>query len=279
MPLIWRTRTRTYDLDATAPLVMGILNVTPDSFSDGGDHNAPEAAIAWAEGMKGLADIVDVGGESTRPGFGETAVTLEMELERVLPVVTELARRGVSVSVDTSKAGVMRAAAEAGAEILNDIRGFEQPGALETAAESGCGLVIMDRTQLDPEADAVDAVRRYLEGRTEAFLKAGVDASRICWDPGVGFGKTYEQNLDLWAAIECFADSGFPVMTAISRKSMIGLSTGIEKPKDRVDASVAGALLAASAGSHVLRVHDVRATADACAMLRVWRRTRARLGL
>lgn len=256
MPLIWRTRTRTYDLDATAPLVMGILNVTPDSFSDGGDHNAPEAAIAWAEGMKGLADIVDVGGESTRPGFGETAVTLEMELERVLPVVTELARRGVSVSVDTSKTGVMRA-----------------------AAESGCGLVIMDRTQLDPEADAVDAVRRYLEGRTEAFLKLGVDPSRICWDPGVCFGKTYEQNLDLWAAIERFADSGFPVMTAISRKSMIGLLTGIEKPKDRVDASVAGALLAASAGSHVLRVHDVRATADACAMLRVWRRTRARLGL
>ena len=279
MPLIWRTRTRTYDLDAAAPLVMGILNVTPDSFSDGGEHNSLEAALAWAESMKGSADIVDVGGESTRPGFGETAVTLEMELERVMPVVTELSRRGVSVSVDTSKAAVMRAAAEAGAEILNDIRGFEQPGALETAAESGCGLVIMDRTQLKPETDAVDAVRRYLERRTEAFLKAGVDASRICWDPGVGFGKTYEQNLDIWAAIERFADSGFPVMTAISRKSMIGLSTGIGDPKDRVDASVAGALLAASAGSHVLRVHDVRATAEACTMLRVWRRTRTRLGL
>lgn len=279
MPLIWRTRTRTYDLDAAAPLVMGILNVTPDSFSDGGEHNSLEAALAWAESMKGSADIVDVGGESTRPGFGETTVTLEMELERVMPVVTELSRRGVSVSVDTSKAAVMRAAAEAGAEILNDIRGFEQPGALETAAESGCGLVIMDRTQLEPETDAVDAVRRYLERRTEAFLKAGVDASRICWDPGVGFGKTYEQNLDIWAAIERFADSGFPVMTAISRKSMIGLSTGIGDPKDRVDASVAGALLAASAGSHVLRVHDVRATAEACTMLRVWRRTRTRLGL
>lgn len=279
MPLIWRTRTRTYDLDAAAPLVMGILNVTPDSFSDGGEHNSLEAALAWAESMKGSADIVDVGGESTRPGFSETAVTLEMELERVMPVVTELSRRGVSVSVDTSKAAVMRAAAEAGAEILNDIRGFEQPGALETAAESGCGLVIMDRTQLEPETDAVDAVRRYLERRTEAFLKAGVDASRICWDPGVGFGKTYEQNLDIWAAIERFADSGFPVMTAISRKSMIGLSTGIGDPKDRVDASVAGALLAASAGSHVLRVHDVRATAEACTMLRVWRRTRTRLGL
>lgn len=269
---VWRCADRLFDLEER-PLIMGILNVTPDSFSDGGEHNTPEAALLHARRMRDEgADIIDVGGESTRPGFDEFGVSLEEERRRVLPVVRALADEGFCVSVDTSKPEIMTEAAALGAAVLNDIRGFERPGALEAAARTNCGLVVMHRKAEPRYDDLVREVTAYLEERTARLLALGVTPDRVCWDPGFGFGKTPDGNFMLLRETASFAERGYPFMTALSRKSSIGLATHQEKPTDRVAGSVAGALFGASHGSAVLRVHDVRETADALAVWRAARR-------
>lgn len=259
----WRCAGELVDLER--PVVMGILNVTPDSFSDGGEHDTPEAAIAWARRMRNDgAAIIDVGGESTRPRAAP--VPLEEERRRVMPVVRALAAEGMTVSVDTSRPEIMREAAEAGAAILNDVRGFELPGAIEAAAATRCGLVVMHGRRPVAE-DVVTEVERYLRTRQQALEALGVTADRICWDPGYGFGKSLEENLELLAATPRFAASGQPLMTAVSRKGSLGRLIGREGTHERVTASVSAALLAAEAGALVLRVHDVRETMDALAVL------------
>lgn len=248
---------------------MGILNVTPDSFSDGGTHNTFEAAVTHARRLRAEgAHIIDVGGESTRPGFDEFGVSLEEERRRVLPVVKALVAEGFCVSVDTSKPEMMTDVAQLGAAILNDIRGFERPGALEAAAATNCGLVVMHRKAEAVYEDVVSEVIAYLEGRTAKLAELGVTADRICWDPGFGFGKTPDGNFALLSATASFVERGYPFMTALSRKSSIGLATGRTHPTDRVAGSVAGALFGVAHGSCVVRVHDVRETVDALA---VWR--------
>src|SRR5690606_19038598 len=254
--------------------VMGIVNVTPDSFSDGGAHHTAQAAVAHglqlaAEG----ADILDVGGESTRPGAGD--VPLEEELRRVVPVVERLAREtGLPVSVDTSKPEVMRAAAQAGAGMINDVYALRRDGALEAAAALGVPVVLMHMLgeprsmQDDPRYDDVVAeVHRFLAERIFAAEMAGIDKKRIAVDPGFGFGKTLDHNLALLAQLERFGELGVPVMAGLSRKRGIGTLTGREDPRERVHGSVAAALVAAQRGARLLRVHDVAATVDA---LKVW---------
>ena len=262
-----------YELSFDRPRIMGVLNVTPDSFSDGGEHFDADAAIEYGLAMLDAgADIIDVGGESTRPGFDEFGVSLEEERRRVLPVVRALADKGFCVSVDTSKPEIMTEAAALGAAVLNDIRGFERPGALEAAAGTNCGLVVMHRKAEPRYDDLVGEVTAYLEERTARLLALGVSPERICWDPGFGFGKTPDGNFTLLRETASFAERGYPFMTALSRKSSIGLAAHQEKPTDRVAGSVAGALFGASHGSAVLRVHDVRETADALAVWRAARR-------
>ncbi len=262
-------------LDLARPLVMGILNVTPDSFSDGGEHDSPEAALDWALRMREEgADVIDVGGEATRPHA--SPVPLDEERRRVIPVVRMLAREGLVISVDTSRPEIMREAAAEGAAILNDVRGFELSGAAQAAAETDCGLVVMHKGR-PASGDAALEVLDYLERRALALEGLGVARERICIDPGYGFGKTVEQNFELLAATPALAASGRPVMTAISRKSSLGRVTGRDEPLDRITASVAGALLAARAGARVLRVHDVRETVDALAVLGAFRAAEGRL--
>ncbi len=265
---LWRCGPFDFDL-RDEPVIMGILNVTPDSFSDGGEHNALPDALAWAEKMRGDgARIIDVGGESTRPGA--TEVPLEEERSRVIPVVKALAKEGFCVSVDTSRPEIMLEAAEAGAAILNDVRAFERPGALEAAASTKLGLVIMHQGPFDPEKDVVEDAFRYLGRREEALLAAGVESERIAWDPDFGFGKTLEQNFEVLAASGRFLASGRPLLAALSRKGSLGRITGRKNPHERAAASVAGALLAAERGARILRVHDVRETSDALAVLKAF---------
>lgn len=263
----WQCGERRFALDH--PLVMGILNVTPDSFSDGGEHNRREDAVAW--GLKLVrdgADIVDIGGESTRPGAA--AVSEAEELERVVPVVEALAREGVAVSVDTSRVLVMRESVKAGACILNDVRGFELPGAIDAAAETAAGLIVMhgwEAAQRDRktvgEGSLVGSVEAYLKARQSLLESRGVAADRICWDPGFGFGKTHWQNFELLAETSRFVASGQPFLMALSRKSSLGEATGVSRAADRVSASVAGALLAIERGAQLVRVHDVAETLQA----------------
>ena len=269
----WHCGERRFDL--SRPLVMGILNVTPDSFSDGGLFADPGRALRRGlEMVSEGAAIVDVGGESTRPGA--EAVPEEEELRRVVPVVEALAARGVAVSVDTSRASVMRAALAAGACILNDVRAFSLPGALEAARQSAAGLVIMHGWQAakDDAADGLpvtERIIRYLKARQRALEAAGVAGERICWDPGFGFGKDTAENFALLAATAEFAACGQPLMMALSRKRSLGEVTGVGEASRRVSASVAGALLAAERGADVVRVHDVRETVQAMAVLQAVR--------
>lgn len=266
---LWRCADTVFEFDGRHPLIMGILNVTPDSFSDGGTHNRPEEAVRWAHAMKEAgAHIIDVGGESTRPGFNETGVTLEEERRRVLPVVEVLAKEGFIVSVDTSKPEIMTESATLGAKILNDIRGFEMPGAEEAAARTACGLVVMHRSHTTDYDDVVTDVENYLRARQAKLEALGVSADRICWDPGFGFGKTVEQNFRLLGATDRFVASGQPYLMGLSRKSSIGAATSQSVPRNRVAGSVAGALIAVQKGAQIVRVHDCRETADAIA---VWR--------
>ena len=256
------------------PRVMGIVNVTPDSFSDGGAHFDAGAAIAHglalaAEG----ADILDVGGESTRPGA--QAVSVEEELRRTIPVVEALSRQlAIPVGIDTSKPEVMRAAVAAGAGMINDVFALRRDGALDAAAALGVPVVLMHMQgeprgmQANPEYDdVVGEVHRFLAERVFAAEMAGIPRKRIVVDPGFGFGKTREHNLQLLAQLQRFTELGVPVLAGLSRKKTIGELTGRDDPRDRVHGSVAAHLVAAQRGAMLLRVHDVAATVDA---LKVW---------
>lgn len=253
---------------------MGVLNVTPDSFSDGGAHEGLEAAVAHAERMvEEGALIIDVGGESTRPGAAP--VTEEEELSRVLEVVRELAVRGVCTSIDTRHASVARACVEAGAAVINDVSGFRDPAMIELAASCDAGLVVM-HMQGDPATmqdapaydDVVADVRDYLRDQAATLEAAGVDRARICVDPGPGFGKTYSQTKDVVRNFQEFVRLGYPVMCAVSRKSFVGRMYGIDEPAARDEASAAEALLACELGCSVVRAHNVAATVAKLADLR-----------
>ena len=232
--MIWRCAT--YEFDTRMPIVMGILNVTPDSFSDGGQHDGFDAALAHAERMaEEGARIIDVGGESTRPGAAP--VSVDEELARVLPVVRALAQRDVCVSIDTRHAEVARACLEAGAAIVNDVSGFRDPAMVDAVRDSDCGLVVM-HMQGDPSTmqnapsydDVVADVREWLRDRAAALEAAGVAHDRICIDPGPGFGKTPSQTLELVRNFQEFVRLGYPVMVAVSRKSFLGWAYGIDEP-------------------------------------------------
>jgi dihydropteroate synthase len=263
-------RARHHEIDVSVPCVMGILNVTADSFYDGGRLDR-DAALAHARRM--LADgakIIDVGGESTRPGAAPVAEA--DELARVVPIVLALADDGACVSIDTTKPAVMRAALAEGASMLNDVRALQAPGALSIAAESGAGVCLM-HMQGDPQtmqrapayANVVGEVASFLRRRAEACEDAGVGADRIVLDPGFGFGKSIAHNLDLLRALDSITRLGYPVLAGLSRKSMLGAITGREAG-ERLAASIAGALAAAVRGARILRVHDVRETVDALAV-------------
>lgn len=254
-------------------LVMGILNVTPDSFSDGGRFQSLEFAVSRAEEMiaEGV-DMIDIGGESTRPGA--PAVPLAQELERVIPVLYALRDMGKPLSVDTYKPEVMREALLAGADMINDVNGFRAPGALEAVAQGDCGLCVMHMQgqphdmQRDPHyVDVVNEVISFLQERVDAMLAAGIERDRICVDPGFGFGKTAEHNFALLQQIGKIREAlDLPVLAGLSRKSMIGAATG--KPvEQRLAGNLAGALAAVAQGARIVRVHDVVETVDA---LKVW---------
>ena len=254
--------------------VMGIVNVTPDSFSDGGEHATLEAAVG--HGMRLAeegADILDIGGESTRPGADEVGV--DEELRRVVPVIERLARQtDVPISIDTSKPEVMRAAIAAGAGMINDVYALRREGALDAAAELGVPVVLM-HMQGEPRSmqaapqygDVVAEVHRFLAERIFATEMAGLAKKKIIVDPGFGFGKNREHNLMLLAQLERFAELGVPLLAGLSRKKTIGDITGREAARDRVFGSVAAHVIAAQRGAKLVRVHDVAATVDA---LKVW---------
>ena len=253
---------------------MGILNVTPDSFSDGGRYGTLEFAISRAEAMASSGvDLIDIGGESTRPG--SPSVPVEEELRRVMPAVYALQGLGKALSVDTCKPQVMREAIIAGADMINDINGFRAPGAIEAVKDSDCGLCIMHMqgTPQDMQAQPVyqDVVREvidFLRERVDALLAAGIERERICVDPGLGFGKSVEHNYALLrATARIEQELGLPVLIGLSRKSMIGAVTG-RPVEERLSGSIAGALAAVAHGAKIVRVHDVAETVDA---LKVWR--------
>lgn len=254
--------------------VMGIVNVTPDSFSDGGEHATTDAAIAHGLRLaEEGADLLDIGGESTRPGAQD--VSLEEELRRVIPVIEGLVRATtLPISIDTSKPEVMRAAIAAGAGMINDVYGLRREGALDAAASLNVPVVLMHmlgepRSMQDtPKYDDVVAdVHRFLAERIFAAEMAGIPKARIVVDPGFGFGKHRDDNLALLAQLDRIAELGVPVLAGLSRKRTIGDLTGREDPHDRVSGSVAAHLIAAQRGAKIVRVHDVAATVDA---LKVW---------
>lgn len=256
-------------LSLATPQVMGILNVTPDSFSDGGTHNTPAKALEHARKMIAEgATIIDIGGESTRPGAAK--VSPEQEAERVIPVVAAIARESdVWISVDTSKALVIREAANAGAHILNDIRSFSEPGALQAAAQSGLPVCVM-HMQGEPRTmqqaphyqNVVREVYTYLEAQVARCVAAGIEKNHIILDPGFGFGKTLAHNYQLLDKLDLFHNLGLPVLAGMSRKSMIGQLMDIP-PDERVAGSVACAVIAAMKGAQIIRVHDVKETVQA----------------
>lgn len=252
---------------------MGILNVTPDSFSDGGQFHSIDLALSRAEQMiADGVDIIDIGGESSRPGA--EPLPLEEELRRVMPVVYALRDCGKPLSIDTYKPEVMREALHAGADMINDINGFRAEGALSAVNQSDCALCIMHMQkdpltmQLSPEyQDVMRDVTLFLHERVAAMDEAGVDSSRICVDPGFGFGKTVEHNLALLRNMERISEeTGVPVLAGVSRKSMIGTITG-RPVEQRLAGSLAAALAAVAHGAAIIRVHDVAETVDA---LKVW---------
>lgn len=263
-----------YSFDSRMPVVMGILNVTPDSFSDGGQHNDFESALAHAHAMlEAGAKIIDVGGESTRPG--SAAVSVEEELSRTVDVVRALAEEGVCVSIDTRHAEVARACVEAGAAIINDVSGFRDPAMVEVAASCDAGCVIMHMKgepatmQENPTYDDVVAeVKEYLAAQAAMLEAAGVSRERICLDPGPGFGKTPSQTLELMRNFHEFSRLGYPTMCAVSRKRYIGEAYGIADAEERDVASAAEALMACELGASVVRAHNVEETMKSLADLR-----------
>lgn len=273
---VWQCGRFSYSLER--PLVMGILNATADSFSDGGRFLARDAALHHAEQMLAAGvDIIDIGGESTRPGA--PALPLDEELERVIPLVDELRDAGIAISIDTYKPEVMAEALAHGADMINDIWGLRRPGAIDAVARSNCGLCVMhmigdpQTMQSDPATaydDVVSDVERFLSERIAALEAAGISRVRISVDPGFGFGKTVDQNYALLAHLPDTAPAGVPVLAGMSRKSMLGAV--INKPaNERLAASVAAAVLAVERGASIVRVHDVAETVDA---LKVWSATR-----
>lgn len=263
-----------FDFDTSTPLIMGIVNVTPDSFSDGGEYFDTEAAVARGVELAAQgAAIIDVGGESTRPG--SDPVDPETEWERIGGVIAALAERELCVSVDTRHAEVAARALEAGASIINDVSGFRDPAMVAVAQRSGCGCVVMHmagepKTMQENPAytDVVAEVRDYLRDRAAALEAAGIDHSRICIDPGPGFGKTPKQTIELMRNLHELVHLGYPVMVAASRKSYVGYAYKVDAPHERDVASAAEALLACELGASVVRTHNVEMTAAALKDLR-----------
>jgi dihydropteroate synthase len=261
------------------PRVVGIVNVTPDSFSDGGQHGDTKAALAHALKLAGEgADMLDIGGESTRPGAAD--VSLDEELSRVIPLIEQLAARTeLPLSIDTSKPEVMRAAVAAGAGMINDVYALRRDGALDAVAELGVPVCLM-HMQGEPRGmqdaprydDVVGEVHRFLTDRLFACELSGIDKRKVMVDPGFGFGKDLEHNLALLRAMDRFADLGSGAYVGLSRKSMIGTLTGRKDPAERAAGSVAAALIAVQRGARMVRVHDVAATVDALA---VWQAVKA----
>lgn len=265
-------------LALSSPIVMGILNVTPDSFSDGGRYSSYELACQHADDMVAQgAGMIDIGGESTRPGAAE--VSLADELARVIPLVKYVAaHHDVWISVDTSKPEVMRQAVAAGAHLINDVRALMEPGALEAAAELQVPICLM-HMQGEPKSmqfaptyhNVIEEVSAFLTERIEACLRAGIPRELLMLDPGFGFGKSLEHNYELLAKLDCFAQFDLPILIGLSRKSMIG--NLLAKPtSERLAGSLAGAMIAAQKGAHIIRVHDVTETVD---MLKVLQATQA----
>lgn len=263
--MIWRCGS--YSFDSRTPVIMGILNVTPDSFSDGGSYVSVDDAVdAGRKMIEDGALIIDVGGESTRPGADP--VSEEEELNRVLEVVRRLAQENICVSVDTRHASIARACVDAGASIINDVMGFRDPEMVKAAASSDVGLVVMHMQGDDPRTmqdspeytDVVDEVAVYLKARASELEEAGIDHDRICLDPGPGFGKTAKQTIQLMRNFQEFVHLGYPLMVAVSRKSYIGYAYNIDDPKQRDDASAAEALMACELGASVIRTHNVPLT-------------------
>lgn len=260
-------------LDLSKPHVMGILNVTPDSFSDGGLHNGKDEAVARALQMIAEgATVIDVGGESTRPGA--SAVAIEEEIARVVPVVKELARHNVVISIDTSEPEVIKAAVQAGAHIWNDVRALTRPYALETAASLDIPVIIMHMrgepttmNNLDQYSDVTFDVISELKQRVNDALNAGVKSENIMIDPGFGFAKNAQQNLKLLNEFYKLKEMGYPILSALSRKRFIGEAVGESDAQKRVVGSVAANLISVQQGASMVRVHDVKATCDA---LKVW---------
>nr|WP_060984088.1 dihydropteroate synthase [uncultured Acidovorax sp.] len=268
--MIWQTSR--FAIDLARPQVMGIVNVTPDSFSDGGRHGSTSAALRHCEQMlKQGADILDIGGESTRPG--SPAVPLDEELSRVAPLVREAVTLGVPISVDTYKPEVMRAVLDLGADIVNDIWALRQPGAAAAvAAHPQCGVCLMHMhrdpqtmQQAPMDGDVVPQVLSFLELQTHNLLALGIEKTRILLDAGIGFGKTVEQNFALLARHSELLAAGYPLLAGWSRKSSLGAVTGLEVDQ-RMVPSVAAAVLAVERGASVVRVHDVRETVAALAV-------------
>ena len=262
-------------------LVMGIVNVTPDSFSDGGRFDSLEKALAHARRLASEgADILDIGGESTRPGAAP--VDARAEIERVVPVIEAVrAELDLPVSIDTMKGEVMRAAVAAGAEMINDVNGLRDPDALVAAVEAGVPTCIMHmqgepRTmQQNPDYDdVVEDLRLFFRERIDTCLAAGMQEQNLVLDPGFGFGKSLQHNLDLLDRFGRFREFGLPLMAGISRKSMLGKITGREAADARVAASVAAGVLAAERGANILRVHDVAETVDAVSVIHAMRENR-----
>ena len=253
------------------PLIMGIINVTPDSFSDGGLFVSEDRALSHASRLlEEGADLLDVGGESTRPG--SMSVSVDEELRRIMPVVDALVRMNVKVSVDTSKPDVMRAVIRAGAVMINDVNALRAAGALETVASGGVAACLM-HMQGEPRSmqgephydDVVKEVKDFLRQRLNAAREQGIPDERLVVDPGFGFGKTLEHNIELLRHLDQFVDLGVPLLAGLSRKSMLGKITGNDV-SDRVNASLAAAVLAVVKGARILRVHDVKATREAVAV-------------
>jgi dihydropteroate synthase len=260
-------------LDLSKPHIMGILNVTPDSFSDGGQHNQVDQALAFALQM--IADgatVIDIGGESTRPGA--SPVSVEEEIRRVIPVVKALAQYNVVISIDTSEPEVIRAAVQAGAHIWNDVRALTRPQALETAAELGIPVIIMHMrgepttmNGLDQYDDVTEDVMLELKHRLDDALKAGVKPENIMIDPGFGFAKNAQQNLKLLNELYKLNDLGYPILSALSRKRFIGEALGGADAQNRAVGSVVGHMLSIQQGACMVRAHDVKAMSDA---IQVW---------
>ncbi len=274
MPTTWRCGRFLFDFSKRKrPVVMGILNATPDSFSDGGKFQTPKDAIAQAERMiaKGV-DLIDIGGESTRPGA--QPIELQEELDRVLPVIEALKDCGVPLSIDTYKAETMRQALRAGVDCVNDIWALRQEGAVDAVLDStNCGIILM-HMQRDPQTmqfnpeyhDVIAQVMQFLKERADPLKVKGVEGNRIAIDPGFGFGKSLEHNLAMLKHFHQFSKLGYAVLAGISRKSMLGKITG-KDTHERVAPSVAAAIMAADRGARIVRVHDVPETVDA---LKLW---------